>query len=150
VETLPFLGAPFPRFCYFFADGPSFEATFTCLYVRPTCSSIPAVLMPPKRPSKPFNLQFVSSYHLREVHITHICEDGTGSYQPRSASKKAAILRESLLTLAKQKQKQRQRQQAGHRIKSSGPATTAPSTPKRQAQQVPPPPTKPQNVQTIF
>ena len=44
--------------------------------------------------------------------IPYICEDGTSLYQPRSAPKKAAILRESLLMLAKQKQQQQQ--QAGH------------------------------------
>ena len=60
--------------------------------------------MPPKKPSKPSNLKVVSSYDFRKVHIPYICEDGTSSYQPRSAPKKAAILRESLLTLAKQKQ----------------------------------------------
>src|SRR5437588_11563492 len=91
-----FLGASFPRFCCFL---PSFEAILTCLHVRATRSPIPAVPMPPKKPSKSSNLQVVSSYNLRKVHIPYVCKDGTSSYQPRCAPRKAAILQESLLTL---------------------------------------------------
>ena len=58
----------------------------------------------PSEPSKPSDLQAVSSYNLCKVHIPYVCEDGTSMYQPRSAPKKAAILRKSLLMLAKQKQ----------------------------------------------
>jgi len=121
--------------------------------MRLTHSSISAILMPPKKPFKPSNLQVVSSYDLRKVHIPYICEDGTSSYQPRSAPKKAAILRESLLMLAKQKQQQRQ--QVGHRTRSTGPATSVSLTSKRpnkQAQpkqQAPPLPTKLQKMRTI-
>ncbi|KAH0536051.1 hypothetical protein FGG08_007044 [Glutinoglossum americanum] len=109
--------------------------------------------MPPKKPSKPSNLQAVSSYDLRKVHIPYVCEDGTSSYQPRSAPKKAVILQESLLTLAKQKQQERQ--QAEHRTRSTGPTTSVPPIPKRPKQQAQPkrqalpPPTKLQKAQVI-
>jgi hypothetical protein len=121
--------------------------------MRQTRDSIPAVPMPPKKSSKSSNLQVVSSYDHRKVHIPYVCENGTSTYQPRSAPKKAAILRESLLTLAKQKQQQRQRQQAGNKTRSTDPVTTVPQTPeqpKQPKQQVPPRPTKPQKVQTLF
>jgi hypothetical protein len=69
--------------------------------VRRTYSPIPAVPMPPKKPSKSSSLQVVSSYDLCKVHIPYDCEDGINLYQPCSAPKKAVI---SLLMPAKQKQ----------------------------------------------
>src|SRR5947209_20610629 len=96
VETPPYLAPLFRAFCCFL---PSFEAILTCLHVRPTRSPIPVVPMPPKKSSKSSNLQVVSGYDLRKVHIPYVCKDGTSSYQPRCAPRKAAILQESLLTL---------------------------------------------------
>ncbi|KAH0541586.1 hypothetical protein FGG08_003934 [Glutinoglossum americanum] len=104
--------------------------------------------MPPKKPtksSKPSTLDVVSSYDLRKVHIPYIGENGTSSYQPRSAPKKAAVLRESLLTLAKQKQQQRQ--QARHQTRSAGPAAPGSLTSNQPRQRMSPP-KKPQRTQT--
>ena len=59
--------------------------------------------MPPKRNQKTSH-DVVSKYDLRKAHIPYVCEDGTSSYLPRSAPKKAALLRERLLNRVAQKQ----------------------------------------------
>ncbi|KAI9759413.1 MAG: hypothetical protein M1840_003358 [Geoglossum simile] len=99
----------------------------------------------PSKPSEPSSLEVVSGYDLRKVHIPYIGKDGTSSYQSRSAPKKAAILRESLLTLAKQKQQQRQ--QVGRQPRSAGPTTLGPLTSSRSKQRLPL--NKLQKIQTI-
>ncbi|KAI9762499.1 MAG: hypothetical protein M1840_001223 [Geoglossum simile] len=78
---------------------------------KPAKSSKSSESSKPSKPSKPSSLEVVSSYNLHKVHIPYIGKDGTSLYQSRSASKKAVILWESLLTLAKQKQQQQQQLQ---------------------------------------
>src|SRR5580700_11365233 len=58
--------------------------------------------MPPSRSQA--SRAAISQYDLRKVHIPYVCDDGTSSYLPRSAPRKAALLRERLLTRAAQKQ----------------------------------------------
>jgi hypothetical protein len=70
---------------------------------KPSKLSKPSKPSKSSRPSKPSSLEIASSYDLHKVHIPYVGENGTSSYQPRSAPKKAAILRESLLMLVKQK-----------------------------------------------
>ena len=59
--------------------------------------------MPPNHNQKT-SRDVVSEYDLRKVHILYIYKDGTSSYLPRSALKKAALLQERLLTRVAQKQ----------------------------------------------
>ena len=59
--------------------------------------------MPPNHNQKTSH-DVVSKYDLCKVHIPYICEDGTSSYLPRSAPKKAALFQERLLTRIAQKQ----------------------------------------------
>jgi predicted transcriptional regulator len=53
--------------------------------------------------TNPEDLSRLSQYDLRKVYIPSVCEDGTSSYLPRSARKKADLLRKRLLTCAAQK-----------------------------------------------
>jgi hypothetical protein len=73
--------------------------------------------MPPNRNQKT-SCDVVSEYDLRKVHIPYICEDGTSSYLPRSAPKKAALLQERLLTCVAQKQQTGPTTRSGHKAPS--------------------------------
>ena len=66
----------------------------------------------------------VSTYDLRKVHIPYICEDGTSSYLPRSAPRKADLLQERLLTRAAQKKQMTdlaKSTRSGHKARSPQP-----------------------------
>ena len=89
----------------------------TCLNLLNPPERLVVPTMPPNRNQKN-SRDVVSKYDLRKVHIPYICEDGTSSYLPRSAPKKAALLRERLLTRVAQKQQTGPTTRSSHRAPS--------------------------------
>ena len=88
--------------------------------------------MPPKKAQKTSPLQAVAAYDLRKVWVPYVAPDGSSSYAPRKMKAKAALLRERLLTRARQKKETTKSSTRSTTHDTSNPAPSKPTMAAKQ------------------